>query len=316
MLGTEVREGLRFRFGTLPTPPLMRSVPLTLLVTILIGGAGTFARLPASARYHELQDYEDRYYLPDPAWLEVFSLGHREAAADLVWLRMLVYYGEELSHQGQERHVYDYAEAALALDPDDRSVYRWIGTLGIYRATAVTPEDVERAVAIMERGVARFPQDGDLAWRTGAALAFELPPLYAGHPEEQQRARERAAPYLVRATQLGAAPPYMTLTNASILARVGRAEEAATHLEEMYAVTDDLEMRATIAERIQSLRSEAFATGFVEENRRFEEAWGRQMPYAPAALYDLVGPIPVIDTTATLRDGFGAHALDDEVTIE
>lgn len=285
---------------------------LVVIVAATLGALATAARLPATAAFLEADGYEDRYYLPQPAWLVVMSLGHREALADLLWMRLLVYYGEELGHQGHERHIFDYAEAILALDADYLPVYRRVGTLGIYRAQAPPLEDVERAAALMERGAARFPNDGPLMWTTGATLAFELPPLYRGHPDQQEHARERAAPYLIRASQLGAAPPYAVFSSATMLARIGRAEEAATHLEEMYAITDDEDLRAEIAGNIEHLRSEAFATAFVDENARFESAWGRDMPYAPAALYDLIGPIPVIDTTAVLRDGYGAHALDGE----
>ncbi|MFO0681262.1 MAG: hypothetical protein U0234_04385 [Sandaracinus sp.] len=284
---------------------------LPLLAALSLGVIGAIARLPATERAQEADTYEDRYYLPTPVWLEVFSLGYREALADLIWIRMLVYYGDELVHRGAERHVFDYADAILALDPDASMVYRWMGTLGVYRATDVTVEDVERTATIMERGAARYPNDGQLAWRTGALLAFELPPFYREDPAAQRRARERAVPYLVRATELGAAPPYAMLTSSSLLLRIGHAEEAATHLEEMYSAVEDPALRAEIAARIESLRSGAFAEAFVEENRRFEERWGREMPYAPAALYDLVGPIPVVDTAAVLRDGFGAHAGSD-----
>lgn len=289
--------------------------PLVILGALLLGGLGTLARLGPSARYRELDGYEDRYYLPAPDWLGVLSLGHREALADLIWCRTMIYYGDELTHQGAERHIFDYADAILTLDPDFRSVYRRVGTLALYRGVAVTAEQGERAVALMEQGAARYPDDGQLAWTTGASLAFELPPLYPDRPDMGERARERAAPYLVRAAQLGAAPPYTMLTNATLMARIGRAEEAATHLEEMYAMTDDEELRAEIASRIEHLRSDAFATGFVEENARFESAWGHDMAYAPAALYDLVRPVPVIDTTAVLRDGFGAHAFDGEPVV-
>ena len=290
---------------------------LALLVAALgLAVMATLARVPASTRFLEVDGYEDRYYLPAPAWLEVFSLGHREALADLLWIRTLVYYGDELGHQGHERHIFDYAEAILALDPDFRGVYARIGTLALYRASDVTAADAERAAALMQRGVARFPDDGELAWRTGATLAFELPPLYPGDAARQDDARARAAPYLVRAVQLGGAPPYAMFSNASLLARIGRSEEAATHLEEMYAVTSDPAQRAEIAAHIERLRSASFSTAFVEENRRFEDDWGQRLPYASATFYDVVRPIPVIDTTAVLRDGFGHHALDDEPALE
>lgn len=284
----------------------------TLTLALALGGFASWARQPAMDRQREADVYEDQYYLPRPEWLALVSLGHTEALADALWMRLLIYYGEEIVHRGDETHLFDYADAILTLDPDFLPVYRRVGTLAIYGATSRTPEEIERSVALMERGAERFPDDGPLQWTLGATLAFELAPLYGTQqPELARQARERAAPYLVRGAELGAAPPYASLSNAALLERVGRAEEAARHLEEMYALTDDESLRAQMAQQIESLRSSAFATGFVEENRRFEDRWGREMPYAPAALYDLVGPIPVIDTTAILRDGFGAHTLDE-----
>lgn len=285
--------------------------PLAAVLVLALGAASQAFRLPAMERYLATGGYEDRYYLPAPEWLDLFSLGHREALADLIWARALVYYGEEFAAQGDVEHVFDYAEAMLALDPDFRAVYEWVGTAGVYRPADTTAEDVARAAEIMERGAARFPNDGDLAWQVGATLAFELPIRYPPHSPERDRAQERGAVYLMRASELGAAPPYAMLTSATLLARVGRAELAAAHLEEMYATTTDPDLRNEIALRIQSIRSDAFGAAFVEENQRFEDRWGREMPYAPAAFYFLVGPVPVIDTHAVLRDGFAAHALDD-----
>jgi hypothetical protein len=288
------------------------SMALALGLAVVLGALANVPRLGAMERYLATSGYEDHYYLPAPDWLVPFSLGHREALADLVWLRALVYYGDEFVDRGDVEHVFDYAEAMLALDPDFRAVYAWIGTAGVYRPQDVTAEDVGRAIDIMERGVARFPDDGELAWEVGATLAFELPHLQQGDRAAQDRSRERGATYLMRASELGAAPAYAVLTSASLLARVGRAELAASHLEEMYAVTSDPDLRAEIAARIESIRSESFGRAFVEENARFEDRWSREMPYAPASLYFLAGPVPVIDVNAGLRDGFAAHVLDDQ----
>ncbi len=285
-------------------------VPLAIAGAMALGCLATVFRVPTMDRYLETNGYEDRYYLPAPEWLVVFSLGHREALADLIWARALVYYGEEFAAQGHVEHVFDYTEAMLALDPDFRAVYEWVGTAGVYRPSDTTADDVERAAAIMERGAARFPSDGRLAWQVGATLAFELPIRYPVGSAERDRAQQRGAVYLMRASELGAAPAYAVLTSAALLARVGRAELAAAHLEEMYATTTDLDLRAEIGLRIQSIRSEAYGAAFEDENQRFEDRWGREMPYAPASLYFLVGPVPAIDTRAVLRDGFAAHALD------
>jgi tetratricopeptide (TPR) repeat protein len=271
-------------------------------------------RTAPAERWSTTATYEDRYYLPREEWLPVFSLGYREALADFVWMRALVYYGEEMVHHGGLAHAIAYARAILTLDPEFRAAYRWIGIATFYGPQGPSLDEAEATMAMMEEGCAHFPDDGELQWDTGAMYAFEMPHMVEGDAE-RNRIRDRGVPHLVRAQQLGAAPPYAGLLNASLLQRVGRAEEAAAHLEELYAVTSDESLRAEIEARIETLRSDAFTTAFVEENRRFENEWGRQMPYAPASLYFLIGPVPVVDTDAVLRDGFGAHALDGESAL-
>ena len=69
--------------------------------------------------------------------------GWREALADLIWMRALVYYGDEIVHEGDVEFVFEYGDAIEALDPDLVSVYRWVGTAGIYRPQAITVEHAD-----------------------------------------------------------------------------------------------------------------------------------------------------------------------------
>ena len=69
----------------------------------------------------------------------------------------------------------------------------WIACGRSRCAEGVTTQDVERVAALMARGAARFPDDGPLAWSTGATYAFELVPLYGDRPDLAQQARERGA---------------------------------------------------------------------------------------------------------------------------
>jgi len=217
--------------------------------TLFIGVASVAAAgLRKGALEHALagERYEDVYYLPPAEWLPAFSLGWDEALADLLWIRALIYFSDEFLSQGALAHVFDYTEAMLALDPDFRAVYRWIGTAGIYRPHEVSPEQIRRSVAIMRRGLDRFPDDGELAWAIGASLAFELAPLLTDR-REREAVRAEGAEYLMMAARLGAAPEWAVLSNAAILDRIGRADAAARHLEEMYARVNDEGVRARIA---------------------------------------------------------------------
>lgn len=248
------------------------------------------------------QRYEDVYYLPPKQWLSVFSLGFDEALADLIWMRALVYYGEEYQHRGQVRFVFEYAEAMEALDPEFRAVYSWVGTAGMYRPTTLERADMDRTVDFLRRGLARFPEDGELAWELGAALVFEVGP-HMEDEEEKQRVRAEGLRYLMRAARLGAAPDYVALTNASLLERLGRADQAASHLEEMYLSVRDPDLRERIGNRIRELRERTEATAFLATMRELEDDRRESYPYLSPGMFLLVGPRDAVDLEAPIRDG-------------
>lgn len=278
----------------------------------LCGLAAGADRLRASAHgdFAESQAYEDVYYLPPRAWLPVVSLGWDEALADLIWMRALVYYGDQFAHRGRVEFVYEYVEAMEELDPNFIAMYRWVGTAGLYRPQAITPADIERAVEIMERGAERHPEDGELAWDIGAILVFELPPMLEDIPGAPDRARERGMPYLMTASRLGAAPEWAALSNASILARIGRTDQAARHLEEMYLATDDPATRARMEAAIRDLRQRAQADAFMAVMRQMEAERQRDYPYMAPSLYLLIGERPP-DPTESIRLGLPAALAAD-----
>jgi hypothetical protein len=266
-----------------------------------------------AARTHAAQHttYEDLYYLPPAQWLPVLSLGHNVALADLLWIRSLVYVGDEYGDRGAMRHIFDYTETMLTLDPEFEAAYHWIATMGLYQPGGIERADLLTTVSLLERGVERVPESARLQWDLGATLTFESAP-YAENDAERDEWRLRGIEHLMIATRRGAAPPWMVLSNTSMLLRVGASEQALAHLEEMYAAVDDEETRATIAARIAELRGESHAEAFVEESDAIEEARAHAFPYIHPHLYFLLGPRPPIDIDSSLRDGYAAHAFDGE----
>jgi hypothetical protein len=154
----------------------------------------------------------------------------------------------------------------------------------------------------MERGVARFPDDGDLAWELGAVLTFELVPLL-DDADAADRARARGLPHLLRAVRLGAAPEWAALSNAALLTRIGRDEQAARHLEEMYLSVRDPRTRQQIAERIRQLRARTEAEAFMAAMEELESRRTAELPYVSPGLYLQVGPRPPVDLVGPIREG-------------
>jgi tetratricopeptide (TPR) repeat protein len=261
------------------------------------------SRLHAARHYLQTQTYEDIYYLPPPWALELISLGHRQATADLIWLRALIYYGDELTHRGGVRHVYSYGEAMLSLDPDFKKVYHWVATTALYRPGSITARDSERAIEYLERGVRRFPDDCELAWDLGAHYTYELPPLLDDNAKKEA-ARERGLPHLEVASRLGCAPAWLALGNASRLLKQGQREQAIRQLLEVYSTVSDPYVRGEIELRVARLQGEANAEAFRRTWAEFEANRKRDFPYVDAGLYLLLGPRPPVDGTALRLSGF------------
>ena len=273
--------------------PIKVAAVLSILVAALVVLASTTRTLRARAVHHfaATQTYEDVYYLPPARWLPVLSLGWDEALASVVWLRALVYFGEELNQRGRARYVFDYADAILTLDPFFLRAYRWVGTTGMYRPAeaGVSVDDIRQATSYLERATNLFPDDGKLAWETGASLAYELAPLIED-VSERERIRGRGIEYMMTAARLGAAPEWQVFTNATQLRRLGQTDRAIRHLEEMYDLVDDSATRAQIELELQRLRSAAEAEALREAHEQLERQRLRDFPYLQPTLYLLVGP--------------------------
>ena len=275
--------------------------PIVALTLLIAAFAGVWTlRGRAMDDYLATRSYEDIYYLPPPQWLDVMSLGHRRALADLIWLRALIYFGEEFEHQGAVRHVFSYGEAMLALDPDFRRVYRWVGVAAVYTPLGSTNAVVERAIDVLRRGIERFPEDGQLAWDAGATIMYELLPNLPEDDPRQERLRMEGNEHMMAAARLGAGPDWLVITNATALRKLGEKERELRHLEEMYAIVRDPKVRSEIEIRLSQLRDEAYAEAFRSANEEFEERRLEEFPYMPASLYFFVAD--PVETAFGLED--------------
>jgi hypothetical protein len=249
------------------------------------------------------QRYEDVYYLPPPAWLLVFSLGHREALADLIWAKSLVYFGDEVSHHGDVEHIYQYTDAMLTLDPYFKKVYQWVSACALYRPGNVTARDARKVIAYLERAVRLFPDDGELSWTLGANYLYELPPLLTD-PKEREEAKRQALEHLKVAALRGAGPPWLALSTATELGKLGQREQQIEHLQAVYDQVSDPESKQAIEDQIAVLRSAAFAEALHRTYEELEKNRARDFPYIDRELYLLVGKRPPFDGLGLMLQHF------------
>lgn len=294
-------------------PPAIRSVHLrqiplqTVALFVVVFAALAFVsdltRVRALEHYEATQQYEDVYYVPAPSSLRLMSFGYREALAGLLWCRALVYFGEELLHKGGIQNIFNYADAVIALDPYFRRVYQWAGTAGIYRPKGVGLPELRRAGEYLETAMRLFPDDGELAWDAGATLEFELKP-YLTDAREIEETHARAMRYLQTAARLGKGPPWLVLTNATALTKLGKNEQAVRHLEEMYATVQDRSTKLEIGRQIARLKSQNELEALDRTIAELEKNRQRDFPYVSPGLHMLLGKRPPLDVNDALARRF------------
>jgi tetratricopeptide (TPR) repeat protein len=282
------------------------ALALGLLLVLAVAQCGK-SREDSQRHFLSTQRYEDVYYLPPPDWLEVFSLGHREALAGLIWLRALVYFGEEIVHRGPSAHLTEYAEAMLRLDPWFKRVYHWIAINSVYRLGKVSREHVQTAIDYLDRGARLFPDDGELAWDLAAFYLYELRPYLKG--AEREEATRKGNEHLRVAILRGTGPVWLALTAASELEKLGQIEHQIAYLQDVYAHTSDEPTREAIRRRMAKLRDRGFAEAFERAEEDLQAARARSFPYLETELFVHVGAKPAFDGKALLLRGFDPEPL-------
>ena len=279
-----------------------------------LGGLGAlaltiWAHAEATSRRSALPPEADLLYLPRAEVIRVAAIGHTELAADLVWVRAVIYSGEELAHRGRMQWLDRYLDTLLTLDPTFRRPYQWAGVVTMYNGRPITNEMVRASNRYLELGAARFPGDWEFPFMLGANYLSELK---TDDPAQKAKWRRLAGEYIRRAASLGGGPSWLPLLAATLFSQEGATDLAIRHLEEVYASTEDPRVREDVRKRLNQLRAATDADRIEKAHRVLEAGWRAWAPYAPVDLFVVVGA-PRADATL---DRLVGQPLLDETPVE
>jgi hypothetical protein len=233
---------------------------------------------------------EDVYYLPaDPRILAVLTFQYREAAADILWMKALLYYTEHLTGGSAAEHALRYGEALIELDPDFVEIYRWAGTVPFYLSVETPMEMRHTGTRLLVQGSDRMPEHGQLAWEAAATVTYELLPYVPASDPRRRGLEEDSERLLSRAVRLGAGPAWLTLNSATASVRLGRTQVAIQNLERTLALTDDPTLRREILSRLSDLSADTQHLEIQAEHRRVAEELRRTFPYLRDTEYLVFG---------------------------
>lgn len=211
---------------------------MTRILAIVIGGlllaAASKARDAAPERRALTE--EELTYFPSGDLLHVASLGFDGLASDVTFLQAVQYYGKHRRSDRQyplTQHLFD---VTTELDPGFVTPYLF-GALVLADDT----QQLDEAIALLERGMANHPDDWELPFEAGF-LTFV-----------HRRDHARAAEYFRRALALPGAPMYVRKFAAYTYSKAGSREASLALWREIEREADEPGLREAARRYIEEL---------------------------------------------------------------
>jgi tetratricopeptide (TPR) repeat protein len=261
----------------------MPVVALAIAAAAFVGAR--FAREAAGAT----QDVGGEPYAPSPTSAPLVSLGFREVAADLLWIRLTGYFGgPDATADG----VAAIVEAIVALDPNYHRPYEYGARAITIAPHGVTQASYLRALAVLEKGITIFPDDWKLPYLAGQIYTQDL---VTTDPKQQRAWDERGTLLTESAIRKPGAPLEAATWVAFMQTKLGQRDRAIRDLRELLLVTRDDSAREELIQKLSKLAdsdSTEIAAEVFEQRKMFDAKWRRDRPTIPPTMYILLGPHP------------------------
>ena len=257
------------------------------LVVAATGVAG--ARVAREAAKDEpIEKQIDEPYAPSKSMAPIVTIGYREVAADLLFVRLAGYFG---GTDSTANGIGSLVDAIVALDPKYRRIYAY-GAPAITLARYGVDQGAQlHALAILEIGMKEFPNDPKMPELAGGIYFHDL---RTKDPAQRRAWDERGiALYEAASRKPGASVGNTVEMVAAMQTKFGHRERAIAGLQEMLLITTDDRARKRLIDKLAELSNQdanEIAAELQEARRRFFDTWFAERPALPATMYILLGP--------------------------
>ncbi len=280
----------------------MRPLILLLVITLSVLQLGMRSSDLEAERDH-LDRVPDIYYLPSGAILKFAALDYEELLADLVWVKSVLYFAEQLVDKGDYRHLESILNTVIDLDPRFAEAYIWAGSAFIYNGRLITTESIRKSNAILKRGW-DFYQESLIKWKVPSNF-WRVPFMIGFNYEVELRERGKGLDYLREAARFDNVPKHIRTWAATMYRRRGKEAEALDvlydqltlealygHLKLVYSEQQREEILARI-KRIYALdeqrRFDAKTIEELQQRRSLAyEIYLRDFDYLPFTFFELI----------------------------
>jgi tetratricopeptide (TPR) repeat protein len=204
--------------------------------------------------------------------------------ADIYWLRTVQYYGGQRAFAATTRYelLYPLIDITITLDPRLEIAYRY-GATFLAEPLPAGAGDPQKAVAVLERGVAALPDN----WRLRQYLGFVV--FLFLHDSE------RAAKILNEAAELPGAAFWLRTLAADLLLKGGERQAARAMWTQIYGQSEEGNIKENALFRLKELDALDQADALTAAAAALEKRTGR----APASLAEIgaTARLRVVDPT-------------------
>lgn len=229
---------------------------------------------------------QDVLYLPPAEHLGPMSLGYREALADLIWIRAVIFTGDRIGATNYT-WIMEYLEAIYSLAPGFRRPYAWGGVSFIYSGENIDRAMVDRAIVLYRRGLEHFPEDHELLFAAGMLLTRDVQTIPGYSEAEKEAAMAEGAAMIRKAAAFGA-PPLVRELAATLVSEGGADQLAIQFLETQLLQAEDEKLRRLLRLKLEAALGEAGLESVERLRIEFEDERQAEAPYVPPDLYVLI----------------------------
>jgi hypothetical protein len=247
------------------------------LLFLLLTGTGRYLLFSRQAK--RPVEIKEVLMVPPGEVLRRIDLGYHSLAADLLFIRANLYYGQHILTDEQLPWMSHYIDILLELDPDFKKAYLWGAMVTIYQTRQteyVSDSTILRANRILERGMTRFPDDHHFPMRIAFNHYYELGDA------------DTAIPYFKRASRIPGSPEWLKQKLVDLYSKKGRLELARRTLAELVMETEDPVLSRALRDRLAALMREDERVKFVASRRAIVEKWRTDYGHVPFDLYLLI----------------------------
>lgn len=214
---------------------------------------------------------EDLKYLPNGTFLKGACLSYDEVAADLLWIKILGYFGEHFEGDKNYEWFSHLLEIITTLDLFFEIPYEFGGII-----LASEMADVDGSIRFLEKGMKNVPESHPRYWYLPFFQAFN----YMYYRDDYGR----AAQYLEVAARSTKAPSYLPLLVSRLYANANSPEIALIFLNEMINSVQDDHARQELERR----RKEIIVLRDIQILETARDSYFEKFQSYPSRLTDLV----------------------------